>query len=142
MNLVDEEDVARLQGGEDGGEVAGVLDGGAGRHVDVGAYLRRDDQAERGLAQPRWAIEQHVIQRLVALERGLEEDAQIGLHDILADVLVQASRAKTRLLPVVFARLRRDDAVGHAVASTLQCDREHVFNPTDLTQYIIGLRRA
>jgi hypothetical protein len=53
VDLVDEEDVALAELGEHGGEVAGPLDGGAGRDVDGHAHLVGDDRRQRGLAQAR-----------------------------------------------------------------------------------------
>ena len=41
VDLVHEEDLARLEGGEEGGEVAGALDDGAGGGLDGDARARR-----------------------------------------------------------------------------------------------------
>jgi hypothetical protein len=49
VDFVDEQDVARFEVGQDGGEVAGALDHGA-RGVDVHAQFVRDHVSERGLA--------------------------------------------------------------------------------------------
>ncbi len=43
VDLVEEEDLALLEGGQDRGEVAGVLDGGAGGDPDGRAHLGGDD---------------------------------------------------------------------------------------------------
>ena len=68
VDLVDEEDVAVVEVGEDRGEVAGPLER---RAADVmckpDAHLGGDDAGERGLAQPGRAGEQQVVERLAAL---------------------------------------------------------------------------
>src|SRR5439155_2619926 len=60
VDLVDEEDVALLDAREDRGEVAGTLDGGPARVVDVHAELARDDRGEGRLADAGRAVEEDV----------------------------------------------------------------------------------
>ena len=55
VDFVDEQHVARLQVGEDGGEVSGALDDRAGGGAEAYAELAGDDLGERGLAQARGA---------------------------------------------------------------------------------------
>ena len=66
VDLVDEEDAARLERGEEGGDVGLALERRAGgldhRHAELGG----DDVGERGLAEPRRAGEQDVVERLAA----------------------------------------------------------------------------
>ena len=50
-----------FQVGEDRREVAGPLERGARRDVQLGADLGRDDVGQRGLAQPGRAGEEHVV---------------------------------------------------------------------------------
>ena len=69
MDLVDKEDVALLQVRQQGGQVAGLLDGGAGRDANLYAHLLRHDAGQRGFAQARRAVEQDVVHRLAALLR-------------------------------------------------------------------------
>ena len=71
MDLVDEQHVVRLQVGQQRGQVAGALDHRAGGLAQVDAQLVGDDVRERGLAQARRAEDQHVVERLAALARGL-----------------------------------------------------------------------
>ena len=47
MDLVDEQQVALLEVGEQAGEVARLLDHGAGGHADVAAHLRPENEGER-----------------------------------------------------------------------------------------------
>ena len=71
VDLVDEQHVARLQVGQDGGEVAGALDHRAGGGAEADAQLAGDDLGERGLAEAGRAVQQHVVQRLAPAAGGL-----------------------------------------------------------------------
>ena len=69
VDLVDEQDVALAQAGEDRGQVAGALDGGAGGGPDLRAELRGDDVGQGRLSQARRAVEQDVVHRLGPMPR-------------------------------------------------------------------------
>ena len=105
MDLVDEENVALAQIGEDGGQIAGLLDGRAGRHLEIGVHFAGQDVAERGLAQAGRAVEQHMIQRIVALPRRLHQNLDLVAQPVLADHLVQTSAGAARGRP--FSRTLR-----------------------------------
>ena len=77
MDLVDEEDVARLQVRQDRGEVAGARDHRARGRAEVHAEFARDDLGHRGFAEARRARKQHVVERFVAAARGVDEDFQV-----------------------------------------------------------------
>ena len=64
VDLVDEQHVAVVELGEDGGQVAGPLERRARRDVQVHAHLGGDDAGEGGLAEPGRAGEQQVVGRL------------------------------------------------------------------------------
>ena len=49
--------------------------------------LAADDLRERGLAEPRRAREQHVVERLAAAFGRVERDRELLLHPFLADEL-------------------------------------------------------
>ena len=102
VNLVDEEDVVLLEVGEDGGHVAGALDGGAGGDADVHPHLGRDDVGERGLAESGRPVEEDVVERLLALLRGEDADAEVVLDLLLPDVLLERAGAQARLGGGVF----------------------------------------
>ena len=82
---------------EDGGEVAGVLDGRAARHAQRPAALVRDDHRERGLAEPGRAREQDVVGGALLHRRGREQQLQLPAHARLADELREAARAQGAL---------------------------------------------
>ena len=118
MDLVDEQDVALVERGQDRGEVAGALDGRAGRVPDVDPELARDDRRERRLAEAGRAVEEDVVGRLSPALGGLEQHREVGLDLALADVLVEGPRSKGALDDEVrlVLEVRREDArevVGH-----------------------------
>ncbi len=62
VNLVDEQHVARFEIGQDGGQIAGLGEDRAGSGAEADAELARHDLGQGGLAQPRRAEQQDVIQ--------------------------------------------------------------------------------
>ena len=87
VDLVDEEDAAGLQRGEEGGDVGLALERRARgldqRHAELGG----DDVGERGLPQPGRAGEEDVVERLAAAAGGLDEDPQLlGDLDLVDEV--------------------------------------------------------
>ena len=111
VDLVDEEDVALVERGEDRREVAGPLDGRPARVADVDAELAGDDRGEGRLAEAGRAVQQDVVRRLSPALRRREQDREVGLDLALADVFVEASAAGARLdHPVrVVDEVRRED---------------------------------
>jgi hypothetical protein len=119
MNLVDEEYVARLKVSENRGQIPRALDGRAGGDAHVDFHLVRHNMRQTGLAQSRRAIKQNVIQRLAALTRGLNQDAQVFFQAILAGKLGQQRRAQSAIKRGVFVtRLRGNRPIGHAFLSS------------------------
>ena len=101
MDLVDEQHVVRLEVGEQGREVTRTLEHRTRGVAQIDAHLLRDDVRQRGLAQAGRAEQQHVIERLVAIARRLDEDGELAADFLLADVLGQdlgPQRALDRLL--------------------------------------------
>ena len=94
VDLVDEEDAAGLERGQEGGDVGLALERRAGGHDERGAELGRDDLRERRLAEPRRAGEQDVVERLAARERRLDRDRELLLQRRLADEVLEAARAQ------------------------------------------------
>jgi hypothetical protein len=101
VDLIDEEHRPRLERGERG-DVALALQGRAGglheRHVELGG----DDLRQRGLAQPRRAGEQHVVERLAARRRRLDRDRELLAQAVLADELPKRAGAH-RAIELVLA---------------------------------------
>jgi hypothetical protein len=93
MDLVDEQHVAGLQVGQQRGQVAGLLQHRAGGLAQVDLHLVGDDVRQRGLAEPRRAEDQGVVQRLAAAAGGADEDLHLLAHRRLADVVRELARA-------------------------------------------------
>ena len=56
------------------------------------------------------AVEEDVVQRLAALDRGRDEDAQILAHRALAHEIVELARPEAGVEPVLGLRRAGDDA--------------------------------
>src|ERR1041384_7672190 len=97
MNLVDEEHVAFLKVGQQGSDIAGLLNRWTGSRSQLRAHLVRDDVCECRLAQTRWTSEQHVVECFATIARGLHVDTKILLALALADVFMDASWAQRQI---------------------------------------------
>ncbi len=104
MDFVDEQHIARLQVGEQRGEIAGAFDDRTRRRAQVHAEFVGDDVRERGLAEAGRSENQHVIERFAASTRGFDVDRHLLAHGALADVFVQSLRADFCFDGFVFAR--------------------------------------
>jgi hypothetical protein len=93
VNLVDEQHVARLEIGQQRREVARALEHRPRGLAQVHLQLVGDDVRERGLAEARRPEDQHVIERLAAIARRLDEDIHLRLDVGLADVVGERLRA-------------------------------------------------
>lgn len=85
MDLVDEQHVAFFEIGEQGSEIARFGNDRARGRAKADAHFARYDLRQRGLAEPRRAEQQHMIERLGPAPRRLDEHAQIVARRRLAD---------------------------------------------------------
>ena len=116
VDLVEEEDLALLEGGEDRGQVAGVLDGGARGDADGGAHLGRDDHREGGLAQARGAGEQDVVGGGPTRACRPQDEVELLADLLLTDELVQVLGAQGGLDGLVLTvGGRADEPLGGGV---------------------------
>ena len=116
MNLVDEQNVARLEVREYGGQIARSFDGRAARRFNVRAELVGDDCGKRGLAQTRRAREQDVVGRFAAGLRSLDHDGKRFLDLFLAKVVFQELRPQATVeREVFFLQFGGHGAIAHAV---------------------------
>jgi hypothetical protein len=99
VDLVDEEDIAGLQVREDGNEVTLPLDRRARCDPEADPHFDGDDRRQGGLAKPRGAVEENVVERLTSSFRRLDENAQALFHALLADVFGEAARPQAPLQP-------------------------------------------
>ena len=111
VDLVDEQHVALFQIGEQRREVAGLGDDRPGGGAEIHAELARDDLRQRGLAEAGRADEQHVIERLFARARRLDEHREVGARLRLPDEFGEPLRAQ-RGVRVLVAALGGDEAAG------------------------------
>ena len=118
VDLVDEQHLLLAQARQNRREIARPLEHRARRRPHGHAELVSDHVRQRRLAEPRRAVQQHVIERLAPLARGRDRHLQIGADPLLADVVVQRPRTQSGLVLDVFVDLRGgDDAVGSVVLS-------------------------
>ena len=122
MDFVDEQHVAFFEIGQERREVAGLGDHRAGGGAKADAQFARDDLRQRGLAEAWGTDEQHMVERLVTLARGLDEDRKVGARLRLANEFRQQLRAQRGVAAIVSASLRRDDAGGRGHAARLTRD--------------------
>ena len=120
VDLVDEEDAAGLERGEEGGDVGLALQrrprGLHQRHP----HLLGDDVRQRGLAQPGRPGQQDVVERLVAAAGGLDEDRQLPGHLLLVDEVgerARPQRAVEVLVGNVGAGVVHPDVIGRGLVS-------------------------
>ena len=109
MDLVDEQDVAGFQVGQQCRQVARLGDHGTGSGTKADTQLARDDLGQGRLAQTRRAVKQDMVQRLTTVTGGPDKDAEIVAEVGLADELLQAARAQGRLDAVLPGHLGCDD---------------------------------
>ena len=109
VDLVDEQHVAGLEVREQRREIAGPLDRRTARHAQRRPHLVGDDVRERGLAEPRRPMEEHVIERLGPIACRPHEDLQVLAQAILADHLRERARAQALVQPGVLGQRRAGD---------------------------------
>jgi hypothetical protein len=116
VDLVDEQDLARLERGQQRREVAGALDDRAGGGLDRNLELGGDHVGQAGLADAGRAEQEHVVERLAAGAGRLDRDPEVGDHLRLPDVLVEPPRAQRHLeAEVVVDGTAGDEAVVHGL---------------------------
>ena len=98
VDLVDEEDVALLQVGQQGGQVARPHQDRSRRDPQAHPEFGGHDAGQRRLAQTGRTGEQQVVGRLVALEGRLDDDLQVFGELALSDELGQGARAQSGLV--------------------------------------------
>ena len=92
MDLVDEQDVVRLEVREHRGEIAGAFEHRPGRLAQVHVELVCNDVRERRLAETGRSEDEHVIERVAAAARSGHEDLHLLADGVLADVVVEPAR--------------------------------------------------
>ena len=125
VDLVDEQDVAVLEVGEQGSEVARLGDHRAGGGAEADPHFASEDAGERRLAEAGRAVQQHMVERFAAALRGGDEHPQILPRRLLADELVERLGPKRRV-GIFGGALGRGDSGGigrHISRECSQCSR-------------------
>ena len=140
MNFVKEEHLALAQVGEDGGQVALDLQGGAGGLLKAHVQLVGNDGGEGGLAEARRPEEEHVVEGLAAGFCGFQGDGKLLFRLGLADEFAEPAGAQFEFKALLFVGARGADQPfwgvvsgdGHAEGSlTVRgcgCNRQAVRN--------------
>ena len=108
MDLVHKQDIPLVEIGQQRRQIPRLFNGRAGGDADIDPHLLRDDPRQRGLAQTRRPVEQHMIQRFLPLPGRLNKNAQILLGLFLTDVLRQSLGPQRGFLSVL-----RQEGLGH-----------------------------
>ena len=77
---------------------------GPGGRGDLRAHDIGDDVCERGFAQTRRAVEQHVLQRFASLLGGLQSDGELFHNLPLPHVVINAGGTKSAIEALFFLR--------------------------------------
>ena len=99
-SLTDEEHVPGFEVGEQGGQIPGSLENGAGGLAQIYAEFVGDDVRQGRFAETGGAEDKQVIQRLVACRGRFDENSHLTVHGGLADVLGEPLRADAVLQAV------------------------------------------
>src|SRR4051812_25557353 len=106
MNLVDKKHVAMLQFRQNSRQVGGLGDGRSIGHVNLRANFVGNHVGQRGFAQPRRSVQEHVIDRLSAALGGADGDVQLADQRLLPDVLLETLRPQRVVKLCFFLTLR------------------------------------
>ena len=97
VDLVDEEDLVQANVAEDAGQIELLLQDRAAGSRELHLQFLGDDGGERGLPQPGWAVEQHMIHGFAAHAGGLDGDFEVLLQLALPGEIGQPARTQTGL---------------------------------------------
>ena len=100
VDLVDEEDIALLQTGQQSGEIARFFDDRSAAGLDIGAFFVGDDVCEGGFPQSRGTAQKQMPQRLVTGLGSFHIDFQP-----LFDLILPGKRCKILRTERLFRRL-------------------------------------
>ena len=80
---------------QQGRQVAGPLQHRPGGMTQIDTQLIGNDMGQGRLAQPRRAENQGMVQRFLALARGLDKDRHLLAHGLLTDIISQRTGANS-----------------------------------------------
>src|SRR6516225_7744803 len=129
MDFVDKEDIARLQIGEQRGEIAAALDDRARGGTEPDSHLARNDVRECRLAEARRSGEEDMIERLAPGLRGIDKHAEIVPQLTLSDEFIQCQRPQRGLGIVLLGGNRIDDTRARPGHRTSSCNPSLIRAP-------------
>jgi len=94
VDFVDEQNITRLQIGQDRGEITCARDHGARCLPKPNTQFRGHNLRQRGLAQTRRAVKQDMIHRFAPLLRRLNADPEVPPQALLPHEFIEQQRAK------------------------------------------------
>ena len=97
MNLVDEKHVVFIEGSEDAGKVAGLVEHRARSNLEAYAEFVGYDVAESGFPQSRRTVEQGVVERLATEPCSGNENAEVLDDFLLTCEIVEFHRSEGTL---------------------------------------------
>ena len=97
MNLIDKEHIALVEIGQQTRQIARLVEHGTRGHFELRTHLVGDDTRQRGLAQTRRAVQQHVVERLATHQRRANEDVEVLDNLLLTREVGQLLRSDTVL---------------------------------------------
>ena len=97
MDLINEEDIAFLQRGEDGCQIARVLNRRSRRQAQRTAHLVGNDHRQGGLAQSGRTRQKDVIGNFSPPDGGLEHQRELLAHHLLTNEVFKVARAQRSL---------------------------------------------
>ena len=148
VDLVDEQNVARLEIRQDRNQIALTLDRRARGDAQADAHLGRDDRRQRRLAESRRPVKQDVVERFAALFRRIDEDLERLFDAFLPDVLGKPSRAQAALHGHILDELpRRHGAIGRlrklgATANGGTCFSDHAVSIAEELELLFAFLRV
>ena len=109
VNFVDEQNIARREIRQQRSQISGLFDRRAGGHADARAHFVGDDACERRLAETRRAVEQDMVERLIAPPGSLNINGKVALGLFLSGIVGQQLRAQADLAVVLRGQACGDD---------------------------------
>ena len=104
MDFVHKQHIPFLEIVKDGSHLPRLLNGRAAGHLHAASHLVGYDSGQGGLAQPRRAVEQHMVQRLIPVPGSLYIYFQGGFKLFLPHVILKTLRAQRCLYTLIFRR--------------------------------------
>ena len=89
MNLVDEQNVVRLEVRQQRRQIAGPFEHRTRGLPYVNPHLAPDDVRESGLAQPRRTKQQNMVKRLATTPGRFDKDAKLGANLLLTNIVLE-----------------------------------------------------